>query len=119
MSVVPQVGRPVRMPVGAVADLYLNGATVGSVTVTGWDASWRFGRFSAGPGFEPFAPAFELWSLLMHSGDRLDRATAADLAVVENAMDRIRARLYIPAERAWVELAQLNIDGELLEWQEY
>jgi hypothetical protein len=50
---------------------------------------------------------------------RLDRATAGNLAVVENALDRIKAKLFFAAEQAWVDLSQLNIDGELLEWMEY
>ena len=117
----PKFHRFGRRP-GTVGIVHLNGSPVGTVTVTGGDTSWSFGRFTPGPGFEPFAPAFELWSLLMHdggAGSRLDRATAADLAVVENAMDRIRSRLFFPADDAWVTPFQLNIDGELLEWKEY
>ena len=103
---------------GACGELYLNGVAVGSVVVTGYDTSWGFARFRRGPGFEPFAPAFDLWSILLHEGtDRLDRSTAANLAVVENAMDRIRARLRFAD--GWVDLAQVNIDGELLEWKQY
>lgn len=110
----------VAVTVGSVATLHLNGQPVGTVTVTGWDTSWRFGRFSPGPGFGPFAPAFELWSILLHGGTgRIDRSTAADLAVVENAMDRMRARLWFGDDGAWVTAFQLNIDGELLEWKEY
>jgi hypothetical protein len=107
--------------VGAVAELHLNRVQVGTVVVTGWDASWGFGRFTPGPGFEPFATAYGLWSLLMHEDGtgRLARSTAADLAVVENAIDRIRARLYFTADDTWVDPFQLNIDGELLEWKEY
>ena len=113
-------GRAAVVTVGAVGTLHLNGQPVGTVTVTGWDTSWRFGRFAAGPGFAAFAPAFELWSLLLHGdGGRLDRATAANLAVVETAMDRIRARLCFDQGESWVDLFEVNIDGELLEWKEY
>ena len=122
-GVVPQVHpRPVIVRAGTVGTLHLNGVAVGSVVVTGHDASWRFGRFRPAAGFEAFAPAYDLWSFLMHDdadGSRLDRATAANLAVVENAIDRIRARLFLPTEGAWLDLYQLTIDGELLEWKEY
>ena len=116
---------PSRMAVasvGAVATLYLNGAAAGTVKVTGHDTSWGFGRFTPGEGFTPFATAYELWSLLLHDdgdGGRLDRRTAADLAVIENAMDRIKARLFFADKGSWLDVVQLNVDGDLVEWTAY
>ena len=111
-----------RVRPGAVGFLHLNGDPVGLVTVTGWGTSWGFGRFRPGARFEPYAQVYGLWSLLMHDnedGRPLTAAASAELARVENALDRIRGRLYFPTDDVWVDLFQLNIDGELLEWKEY
>jgi len=107
---------------GAVAVVHLNGEAVGTLTVTGSDASWGFGRFRPDAGFAAFATAFGTWSLLMHADgtDRpLSRVVSDELALAENRIDRIKARLFFPADDAWVDVFQLNIDGELLEWKEY
>jgi hypothetical protein len=93
---------------------------VGLVTVTGWDASWGFGRFQPDPAFASYASAFGLWSLLMHAdGGRLSREAAAELAVAENRLDRIRAKIFFPHDGVWVDAIELNIDGDLVEWKEY
>ena len=107
---------------GATGVVHLNGVAVGTVTVTGYDTSWGFGTFRPDGRFARFAPAFGLWSRLMHAdgdGRPLSRATSTALVRAENAMDAIKARLFFPADGAWVDLFQLNIDGELLEWKEY
>ena len=110
-----------RWQPGAVGSVHLNGIPVGTVTVTGWDASWGFGRFCPDGGFSQFAPAFGRWSVLMHAdGDgRLSPAASAALARAENAMDAIKARLFFETDGIWVDAFQLNIDGDLLEWKEY
>ncbi len=90
--------------------------------MTGCDASWGFGTFQPMDPFARFAPAFGLWSRLMHADgdDRpLTRDRSAALARAENAMDAIKARLFFPDDLAWVDAFQLNIDGEMLEWKEY
>jgi hypothetical protein len=102
--------------------VHLDGDAVGTLTVTGWDASWGFGRFSPEPGFAAYAPAFRRWSLLLHAdgdGRPLSRATSDELVRAENRLDRIKARIFFPADDVWIDVFQLNIDGELLEWKEY
>ncbi len=111
-----------RWQPGATGTVHLNGVPVGTVTVTGYDTSWGFGVFHPGDRFARFAPAFGLWSALMHADrdDRpLSRATSDALVTAENAMDALKAKLYFPEDAAWVDVFQLNIDGELLEWKEY
>ncbi len=109
-----------RLRPGAIGHLYLNGDPVGTLTVTGWDTSWGFGRFRPEPAFVPFSTAFGLWSLLMHAdGGRLSREASDELAQAENRLDRIRARIYFPVDGTWVDTFELNIDGELVEWKEY
>ncbi len=105
--------------VGERAELFLDDAPVGTVTVSGADGSWGFGRFRPGPAFAPFAAAYRTWSALLHAGARLTAETSVELARIENRLDRIKGRLFFPADGAWVEVVQLNIDGDLLEWKEY
>ena len=107
---------------GGEVTLYLEGQPVGVVAVKGRDSSGGFGDFTPNGQFASYAPAFGLWSLLMHAedaGERLSRAASSELATAESALDAIKARLFFPATRRWVEVAQLTIDGELLEWREY
>lgn len=116
--------RSCRLTPGAVGQLHLNGCPVGSVTVTGWDTSWGFGRFQPDAAdFAPYADAYGLWALLMHRDDaadgRLSRAASAELAQAENQLDRIRARLYFPNDDVWLDVFEVNIDGDLVEWKEY
>ena len=115
----PGAGRWLR---GSVGILHLDGIAVGTVTVTGSDASWGFARFRPDGRFAPFAAAFGLWALLMHvdaDGRPLSREASTELVRAENTIDRIKARLFFPADDVWVDVFQLNIDGELLEWKEY
>ncbi len=118
----PHTFTSARHRIGSVAELHLDGTPVGTVTVTGGDASWGFARFRPGPGFSAFATTFGLWAMLMHAdGDDhpLSRAASAELSRAENALDRIKARLFFPDDGVAVDLFQLNIDGKLLEWKEY
>ncbi len=82
--------------------MHLNGVPVGTVAVTGWDTSWGFGMFRPDDRFARFAPAFGLWSRLMHAGGDRRAAEPGDvsdaLARAENAMDAIKARLYFAAD---------------------
>ena len=106
----------------AHAVLYLEGQEVGTVEVKGRDSSGGYGDFTPNGEFATYAQAFGLWSLLMHAdedGSRLSPAASSELASAENALDAIKARLFFPAQVRWVEVAQLTIDGELLEWREY
>lgn len=111
--------QPVRR--GTAAILHLDGQSVGAVMVQGWDASWTFGQFTPDAAFSAFAPIFGRWSLLMHEDEAEPlSADAADaLRDAENQMDRVRARVYFPADDAWHDVAQLNIDGGLIEWKEF
>jgi hypothetical protein len=102
--------------------LYLEGQDVGTVVVKGRDNSGGYGDFTPSEQFAAFAPAYGLWSLLMHADEdssRLSPAASSELASAESALDAIKARLFFPAQRRWVDVAQLTIDGELLEWREY
>ena len=109
---------------GAHATLYINDAPVGQVTVRGEDASWHFGDFAPAESFAPYALPFGRWSLLMHAQDADPRATMDEFALdelrrIEYVIDRLRARLYLPEKNEWHPIAQLNIDGPLIEWKEY
>lgn len=104
------------------AVLYLKGEAVGAVQIKGRDVSGGFGDFKPNGEFARHAPAFGLWSLLMHADDadqKLSRAASQELASAESALDAIQARLFFPGTAKWVQVAQLTIDGELLEWREY
>ena len=106
----------------ARAVLYLEGQDVGTIVVKGRDSSGGFGDFTPNAHFSTYAPAYGLWSLLMHAdedGSKLSPAASSELASAESALDAIKARLFFPAQTRWVEVAQLTIDGELLEWREY
>ena len=108
------------------ARLFLNDRDVGTVKVKGWDDSWGFGEFSPGEGFSHFAPRFGAWSLLMHADDgsddpahgRLSAAAAEELRQVEQEIDRLHAKLFLVGPQEWRPVAQLNIDGPLIEWKE-
>jgi hypothetical protein len=101
-------------------ELYLDDTLVGLVTVKGEDNSWHFGEFEPCEAFSTFAPLFGRWSLLMHAdedADRLSNAAADELREVEQAIDRVRARLRLFDTGEWRDLRQLNIDGELIDWK--
>ena len=105
---------------GTRVRLHLDGEHVGDVIIQGWDASWTYGVFEPAEGFAAFAPVFGGWSLLMHEDEHrpLDPVAAEELREAERRMDRIRARVYFPDYDAWHDVAQLNIDGTLIEWKE-
>jgi hypothetical protein len=106
---------------GTRAVLHLNGTGVGDITVTGWDASWTYGHFAPGEAFGQFATIFGRWSLLMHEDEHepLSHAASEALRDAERLMDTVHARVYFPDEDSWHEVAQLNIDGGLIEWKEF
>ncbi|MDB5322497.1 MAG: hypothetical protein JWN40_4128 [Phycisphaerales bacterium] len=102
------------------AELFLNGRLVGTVQFKGEANSWHFGVFTPHADFTPFAPVFGRWSLLMHAdedSDRLTDAASDELRQTEIEIDRLCAKLHIPATDEWCELKQINIDGELIDWK--
>src|SRR5438477_11507480 len=103
------------------ARLYLDDQEVGRVEVKGFDYAWGFGDFVPGEGFDRYARRFGAWSRLMHADhadDRLSDADLAELRKVECAIDRLHARLFLPDRMEWRPIAELNIDGPLIEWRE-
>ena len=105
----------------ATARLYLNEQDVGEVEVKGWDDSWGFGDFAAGEGFRRYARHFGDWSRLMHVPHADDRLTDADKAALRNVeyeIDRLHAKLFLIESQEWRPIAELNIDGALVEWRE-
>jgi hypothetical protein len=105
---------------GSKAKLYLKGQLVGSVVVRGSDASWAYGEFHPDEAFVGFAPIFGQWSLLMHADDdKLSSHASEELRRVEATLDALRARLHFPEKDEWLDLAQINIDGSLIEWKRY
>lgn len=106
---------------GTQAHLYLNDQLAGTVTLRHRDNSWSFGDFIPTEQFGPFAPLFGRWSLLMHADDEeepLSPAASEELRETERAIDALQARLFIPERQAWCSLAQVNIDGPMIEWNE-
>jgi hypothetical protein len=104
------------------AILLLNGQEVGTVHASGGDTSWGFGTFFPNPAFSQYAPIFGNWSLLMHSDndtDRLSPDTIEELARAEAMLDTIKAELIFLEDQQHVDVAQLTIDRDLLEWKEY
>jgi hypothetical protein len=101
------------------AILHLNGTPVGAVRIKGSADSWSFGRFTPTSAFSKFAPLFGRWSLLMHAdlGEQLSVAASEELRQVEYEIDALRAKLFFPEQNEWKRLAQLNIDGQLIEWK--
>lgn len=105
---------------GKQVRLHLNGVDVGNVVVRGGDTSWGFGEFTPAPTFSTFANIFGRWSLLMHAddpGEKLSRETSDALREAENAIDSIRAALCGDSPDDSHPLAQVNIDGPLIEWK--
>jgi hypothetical protein len=103
------------------ARLFLNDHEVGLVEVKGWDDGWGFGDFVPGEGFTRYARHFGAWSRLMHADhddDQLHDADRDALRKVEYEIDRLHARLFLPERGQWRPIAQLNIDGQLVEWRE-
>jgi hypothetical protein len=118
----PFPGRRIYMPSlrpGSKVDLFLDGIDVGTVFVRRCHSSWGFGDFKPHGCFARFATAFGTWSLLMHAdeeSDELSAATADELRKVEETLDQVHAELRIDDRR--IDLAQVNIDGPLIEWKE-
>lgn len=104
----------------ATARLFINGKDVGSVELKTLADSWGFGEFTPNAAFSEFAAIFGNWSLLMHADDdqrQLSAAASEELRAAEYAIDSLRAKLFLEAQNQWVDLAQLNIDGPLVEWK--
>jgi hypothetical protein len=101
-------------------ELYLNGVSVGTVSSDGTTDSWFYGKFTPGERFAAFAPTFGVWSLLIHEENgecRAPREALEELAEAEMAIDRIRAELRWSDSQEHTRIAQLNIDGPLIEWK--
>ena len=100
--------------------LHLNGVAVGAIVIQGHDTSWTYGQFKPLEAFGEFAAIFGRWSLLMHDDEHQPLTTAAahELREAEQAMDSLRARVHFPDDNVWHEVAELNIDGTLIEWKE-
>lgn len=107
--------------IGSKAKLFLDGVDVGIVTVLGTTDSWSFGDFAPNERFSDFAPTFGQWSLLMHAEDdqpQMSRDASEELRRVEYAIDALHARLFEVQREKWIDIAQINIDGPLIEWKQ-
>lgn len=107
--------------IGSKAQLYLDGTPVGLITIRGWADSWGFGDFHPNDDFSKFANVFGQWSLLMHADDdepKMSRDAAEELRQAEYAIDALHARLFFQTQTKWVDIAQINIDGPLIEWKQ-
>jgi hypothetical protein len=104
------------------AELYLDGKFVGKVKVQRDCGSWGHGYFQPADAFAEFAPLFGRWSLLMHAdvgARKLSAAASEELRTTEYELDRLEAQLHFPDTGEWRRCAQLNIDGDLIEWKRY
>src|SRR5215204_2120814 len=101
------------------AELYLDGCLVGRIEVKRLMGAWGFGRFFPTFAFAAFRAVYDQWAQLMHRGNDapLDRATALALSEVEYRIDRIHGQLLLE-DGKWRDIVQLNIDGDLVEWEE-
>ena len=105
---------------GTRARLIINGKDVGRVSVRSFADSWGFGEFEPGGAFAEFAPLFGNWSLLIHADrdeERLSEAASEELRRAELALDALRCTLVSDAGDETLDLAQLNIDGHLIDWK--
>ena len=105
----------------AKAQLHINGKCVGNVLVHGWEGSWGFGQFQPNDQFTEFAMLFGRWSLLMHAADdekHLPDAASEELRRAEYEIDALKAKLLLTETKEWRDVAQVNIDGSLIEWKE-
>lgn len=105
---------------GTRADLYLNARNVGVLTVNTYREGWTFARFDPNPNFSEFASLFGGWSLFMHEDaeESLNRWAAEELHRVEMAIDSLHVGVKIEGTGDWHPVAQINIDGSLVEWKE-
>ena len=57
----------------------------------------------------------------MHEDEHapLSEAASQELRDAEQQIDRIRVRVHFPDCGVWHDVAQVNIDGGLIEWKEY
>ena len=108
------------------AELWINGTNVGQVDVHGWRYSWGFGDFRPNAEFRRYAPLFMRWAKLMDTGPAGDRIGEApgehvrdDLREVEYAIDRLHFSLHVPDGGRWRAIAELAIDGPMIEWREW
>jgi hypothetical protein len=102
------------------AKLYLNGRSVGSITVRGFTDSWHFGEFAPSADFAEFAPLFGEWSLLLHADEtapEISRVARDELTRIEREIDQLRAELFFPETEQRIVADQINIDGDLVEWK--
>lgn len=108
-------------PRGAQAELHIDGRHVGQIEVVGWHSTYTHGRFTPGEAFAPYAALFGRWSLLMHEDEtRPLHATASSaLAEAERDIDTLHVRIYFPKQDRWVDVRQVNIDGDLVEWKDF
>jgi len=103
-------------------ELYINERPVGRVLIQRIGPSWSHGQFLPDQEFATFAPIFRRWSLLMHADgnyERLSEAAGASLRQAELAIDGLDAKLHLPSRNEWVNCAQLNIDGSMIEWKSF
>lgn len=110
-----------RKSENVAARLFLNDQDVGAVHVKGWDDAWGFGDFVPGETFTRYARHFSAWSRLIHARHADDQLTDADRAAlrgVEYEIDCLRAKLFLADRKQWRPIAQLNIDGPMVEWRE-
>ena len=110
-----------RMTGNKTARLFLGRHDVGQIEIKGFDDSWGFGEFSPGESFGRYARHFGDWARLLHTphpDDRLSEADKDALRKVEYEIDRMRARLFLVETNEWRPVAELNIDGPLVEWRE-
>lgn len=110
-----------RKPGKLNARLFLNDHDVGVVEVKGWDDAWGFGDFAPGEAFDRYAQHFRSWSELLHADHADHRLTDADrdaLRRVEYEIDRLHVKLFLVEAKEWRQVAQVNIDGPLIEWRE-
>jgi hypothetical protein len=107
-------------PTSATGRLFLKNMDVGEVRSRGQADSWWFGDFEPTQAFSEFATLFGSWSLLMHAEEddaRVSEAARDELREAEAAIDALRARIYFPERDEWIDVAQLNIDGKMIEWK--
>ena len=104
----------------AEATLYINNEPVGVVLIRRIRPSWSYGEFRSADAFARFAPRFRSWARLMHAGrpyERLTNEISDGLREAEFEIDRLHARLHVLGRNEWIECAQLNIDGTMIEWK--
>ena len=101
------------------AELFLNGRLVGRIKVNRLMGAWGFGEFTPTVAFAAFRGVYDEWSRLMHSDGNapVQRTTSLALSRIEYAMDQIHGQLLLE-DGKWRRIAQLNIDGTLIEWEE-